>query len=96
MEIRIATALLLTTSENHLALGEDGERIFAEARDYFTIPLDHSSLLEGTIKNFVRNRSRGYCICIKSFPTTDYYSRSYPLWDGCGCDRYCDLHRMCS
>lgn len=36
MEIRIAAALLLSTFAIDFAPGEDGERMFTEACDYFT------------------------------------------------------------
>lgn len=36
MEIRVALALLLTTFEFDFAPGEDGQKMFDEACDYFT------------------------------------------------------------
>ncbi|PWY90620.1 cytochrome P450 [Aspergillus sclerotioniger CBS 115572] len=36
MEIRVAAALILTTFDYEFAPGEDGQRIFSEAADYFT------------------------------------------------------------
>ncbi len=36
MEIRVAAALILSTFDIDFAPGEDGERMFTEACDYFT------------------------------------------------------------